>query len=140
MPQRLIKLKIHISNAKGLKLPKTFNNDLELKGLKTIEGLELPEIVNGNLILYFIGQLKNNNFKELGGLKLPKIIKGDLVIDGINSLDGVLLPDKIEGYLEITDLEGKEKLEGINLDCIENKNRVRYKNKELEKMKKEFRF
>ena len=58
---------------------------MDLDGLKTAEGLVLPEKINGELSL--IG------LKTAEGLVLPKEIDGSLYLCGLETAEGLVLPN-----------------------------------------------
>jgi hypothetical protein len=76
----------------GIKLPETINGNLDLGGCKNLNGIKLPEIINGYLDLYNC---------DLKGIKLPETIKGNLYLDGCKNLNGIKLPEKFKCYFDL---------------------------------------
>ena len=93
-----------LTSAKGLNLPQTINGDLNLSGLTSAEGLNLPQSIKGNLDL--------SGLTSAEGLNLPQNTNGDLDLSGITSAEGLNLPQSVNGSL---DLNGLTSAEGLNL-------------------------
>ena len=69
---------------------------LSLRGLRSAEGLKLPDKVGGGL---YLGNLTNAE-----GLKLPDKIGGNLDLRNLRSAEDLKLPDKIDGSLDLSSL------------------------------------
>jgi len=93
-----------VRSAQGLKLPETVNGFLYLNDLQSAEGLKLPETVNGHLDL--------SGLQSAQGLKLSETVNGNLYLGGLQSAEGLELPETIKGGL---DLKGLQSAEGLIL-------------------------
>lgn len=92
-----------INPAEGLKLPEIINGDLILS-LESAEGLKFPKKIRGKLDL--------SSLKSAEGLNLPDEIGCDLMLGGLKSAEGLNLPYEIGGGLWPRSLESAE---GLNL-------------------------
>jgi len=81
--------------------------DLSFAGTrKLVEGLKLPETVNGTLNFWSI--IKTDG---LEGVELPKIVGGDLVLSNLDSAKGLKLPERIGGTLYLAEHKSAEGVE-----------------------------
>ena len=80
-----------------------FDYDLNLRDLKSAEGLNLPEYIRGNLDL--------RSLTSAEGLELPKRIEGILDLGGLTSAEDLKLPEYIGGDLDLSSLTSAEGLE-----------------------------
>ena len=76
---------------------------LNLYGLKSAEGLVLPENIGGGLDL--------NGLTSAEGLVLPKNIDGSLDLRNLTSAEGLVLPKNIDGSLDLNRITSVEKEE-----------------------------
>ena len=79
-----------------------FDYDLNLRGLKSAEGLKLPEYIRGNLDL--------RSLTSAEGLELPKRIEGILDLGGLTSVKDLKLPEYIGDSLNLSSLTSAEGL------------------------------
>ena len=93
-----------LTSLEGLKLPETVNGDLDLRGLTSAEGLRLPETVNGNLNL--------SGLTSAEGLKLPETVNGNLNLISLTSAEGLKFPETVNGNLNLISLTSAD---GLNL-------------------------
>ncbi len=98
---------------------------LDIGFLASVEGLELPDEIEGNLLLIIGltsakglklpgkigGDLSLNNLTSTEGLELPEEIGGNLSLNGLTSAKGLKLPDKIGRDLSLNKLTSAEGLE-----------------------------
>ena len=83
-----------------------FDYDLNLRGLKSVEGLKLPEYIRGNLDL--------RSLTSAEGLELPKRIEGILDLSSLTSAEGLKLPEYIGDCLSLNGLTSGEGLDLSN--------------------------
>ena len=104
--------------------------NLDLRDLRSGDGIKLPTIVSGYLDLSGLTSAK--------GLTLPNKVGGDLDLHFLASTEGLILPDEIGGQLDLTNLtnaEGlifPENLEYLNLRSIESAKGLRLPKKIME--------
>ena len=125
-------LVLQIYDASKIKFPRNVNCTIEIVLCEKMQNFELPESISKNLIFRFWSG-DSMNFKESEKLKLTRFIGGSLILDGIETLDNIILPDEIGDKLEIPDLLGKSELEKVDLSCVKDMRKIKYKRKELEK-------
>ena len=100
--------------AAGLTLPTEVGGLLQLKGLTSVVGLNLPEAVNrldlnglnsaeGLKFPKKIQLLRLNGLRSVMGLKLPEDV-GCLILNGLTSADGLNLPQKVEMMISLNGL------------------------------------
>ena len=93
---------IDLTSVEGLKLPDEIEGSLNLS-VRSAEGLKLPDKIGGSLLL--------NGLTSVEGLKLPDKIGGGLFLGNLTSVEGLKLPSKIEGGLYLSSLTSAEGLE-----------------------------
>ncbi|MFO0862900.1 MAG: hypothetical protein U0516_04230 [Candidatus Saccharibacteria bacterium] len=93
-----------LTSTEGLQLPETIGGNLNLSGLTSAEGLQLPETIGGYLDL--------SGLTSAEGLQLPETIGGGINLRSLTSAEGLQLPETIGGYL---DLSGLTSAEGLQL-------------------------
>ena len=91
-----------LKTAEGLVLPEKIGGYLDLRGLTTAEGLVLPKEIGGYLNL--------RGLTTAEGLVLPEKIGGTLDLRGLTTAEGLVLPEKIGGYLYLNGLTTAEGL------------------------------
>ena len=91
-----------LTSAEGLQLPETIGGDLYLSGLTTAEGLQLPETIGDDLYL--------SSLTTAEGLQLPETIGGDLYLSSLTTAEGLQLPETIGGQIHIYNLSHSERL------------------------------
>jgi len=91
-----------LKSAEGLKLPESIGGNLNLSDLESAEGLKFPESIGGGLGLW--------RLESAEGLKLPKSIGGDLGLWNLKSAEGLKFPESIGGKLNLWRLESAEGL------------------------------
>ena len=85
----------------------TIENDLNLPFLKTIENLNLPKKIKGNLIL--------SGIEEIEELTIDSIIYGDLNLRKLKKAKKIKITKPIKGTLDLKSLEEIEELEIPNV-------------------------
>ena len=101
-----------LTNAEGLKLPKSIGEWLDLRSLTNAEGLKLPESIGGSLDLRSLTNAEGLKLpKSIGewldlrslanadGLKLPESIGDGIYLNSLINTDGFKLPKSIGGYV-----------------------------------------
>jgi hypothetical protein len=91
--------------------------DLDLRGLKSLNGITIPQHIGGSLFLNSLtsaeglifphridGSLNLDSLTSTGRLILPKHIGGDLLLSNLMKFDALLLPDYIKGSLVLSHL------------------------------------
>src|SRR5680860_658485 len=91
-----------IKSAEGLNLPRYISGDLNLKLLESAESLNLPESISGKLYL--------KGIKSAEGLILPQFIGRDIYLSGLRSAKDLTLPEFIGRNLSLDKLESAEGL------------------------------
>jgi len=91
---KLINELIEIQNKRG-------SGYLDLRGLTTAAGLQLPSSVGGWLDL--------RGLTTADGLQLPSSVGGYLDLRGLTTADGLQLPSSVGGYLDLSRLTSEQK-------------------------------
>lgn len=81
----------------GLQMPETVRGDLDLSWLPFAEGLQLPKTVKGKLSL--------SSLESVADLQLPKTVGGGLDLRRLTYAKGVQLPKTVGGYLNLNSLK-----------------------------------
>ncbi|MFH0857591.1 MAG: hypothetical protein V1848_02480 [Candidatus Magasanikbacteria bacterium] len=92
-----------LKTSEGLRLPEIVNGNIELQSLTSAEGLQLPKIVNMSLNLSSLTSAK--------GLQLPETVNGSLNLSSLTSAKGLQLPEIVNGNLDLCDLTSAEGLQ-----------------------------
>ncbi len=91
-----------LTSAEGLQLPETISGDLYLRSLISADGLHLPKTIGGYL---YLGSLTTAE-----GLQLPETIGGYLDLSGLTTAEGLQLPKTIGGDLKLRSLTSADGL------------------------------
>lgn len=70
--------------------------DLDLRNLKSAEGLNLPENVSGDFAF---------NFESVVGLTLPQTVGGSLILSKLKYAEGLVMPKSVGGCINLNHLE-----------------------------------
>ena len=85
-----------LTTAEGLQLPERMEGSLNLRGLTEVKGLQLPREVGGMLNL--------NGLTEAKGLQLPERVGGGLGLNGLTEAKGLQLPREVGGDMYLSGL------------------------------------
>jgi hypothetical protein len=92
-----------LRSAEGLELPERVDGWLDLSGLTTVEVLKLPNHVGGGLDL--------QGLRTAEGLEFPEYVGGWLDLEGLTTSQGLKLPRHVGGDLDLKGLTTAEGLE-----------------------------
>lgn len=83
-------------SAEEVRLPEIVNGDLNLINLVNIKKMTFPNVLNGTLYL--------NSLQSAEDLILPKVMNGKLILEHLTNIDNLILPEVMNGNLILLNL------------------------------------